>query len=198
MTRIQALACIDRLARGLPLVSTCGATSRELSHLGRRPNHYYVVDAMGLCPSIGVGLALALQDSAIPRVVVVEGDGGALMNPNALGSAAFLQPEKLILIVLDNGCYASTGGQRAPSQVIDIGRLAAGYGLRVVVAADPVALEAGLTRTLREPGPWLVHTRIAPGNQPGCAIIRDDPAVLTARFQAFLRGAPAAAQESGP
>ena len=62
---------------------------------------------MGLVSSIGLGIALRAE-----RIVVVfDGDGSLLMNPNALLEAAKEATKNLIIIGLDNGSYGSTGSQ---------------------------------------------------------------------------------------
>ncbi|MCE2464355.1 MAG: phosphonopyruvate decarboxylase, partial [Dehalococcoidia bacterium] len=77
--RIDALSTISSEFPSDPVVLTCGATSREMAHMDRRPNHLYVVDSMGLVSSIVLGLSLSLEKSQIGRCIGVEGDGGMLM-----------------------------------------------------------------------------------------------------------------------
>jgi len=68
--------------------------------------------AMGKGSSIGLGLALACPDR---RVIVWDGDGGLLMNLGSLITIADQAPKNLFHIVLDNGMYATTGGQPVPN-----------------------------------------------------------------------------------
>ena len=96
--RIDALQTISAEFAAEPVVFTCGSTSREMADLDRRANHLYVVDSMGLVSSILLGLSLGLQPAGhrpnpYRKVVGVEGDGGMLMNLNALTSIGYLQPE---------------------------------------------------------------------------------------------------------
>ena len=120
--RIDVLATIPKEFPDDPVVFTCGATSREMAHVDRRPNHLYVVDSMGIISSVVLGLSLSMEESSVTRVVGVEGDGGMLMNLNALSTIGYLQPKKLLLIVLDNESYASTGGQPTFTDRLDLGR----------------------------------------------------------------------------
>ena len=103
MKRLEALEVVDEAFAGCPLVSTVGATSRELASLGRRPSHLYLLDSMGLAPAVGAGLALALDRP----VGVVEGDGSLLMGFSILPTLAYLRPPRFTLIVLDNHEHAS-------------------------------------------------------------------------------------------
>jgi thiamine pyrophosphate-dependent acetolactate synthase large subunit-like protein len=67
---------------------------------------------MGLASSIGVGLAMARPDL---RVFVLDGDGSLLMNLGSLATIGLLQPANLVLVVMDNEEYATTGGQQTPT-----------------------------------------------------------------------------------
>ncbi len=67
---------------------------------------------MGLASSIGLGLALARPDL---RVFVLDGDGSLLMNLGSLATIGLLQPANLVLVVMDNEEYATTGGQETPT-----------------------------------------------------------------------------------
>jgi sulfopyruvate decarboxylase subunit beta len=185
MSRIETLRILYPFTENIPVISACGATSREWASLGRRPNHLYVVDTMGLTPSIALGVSLAIQDSNVKKCIALEGDGGVLMNPNALASAAYLDAEKWLLIILDNECFASTGGQRALSAKINVGSVAAGHGLKVLTVDNPQDLRTAIETSLEETRPIVIHVKIAPGNEP-TEFINDDPAVLSFQFSQTL------------
>src|SRR5262249_3415694 len=59
-----------------------------------------------------LGLAIARPDV---RVIVIDGDGSLLMNLGSLATIGLFQPPNLVLVVMDNGEYATTGGQRTPT-----------------------------------------------------------------------------------
>ena len=118
--RIDALRLISQRFPDDPVVFTCGATSREIASLERRENHLCVVDSMGLVSSITLGLGLGLEEFPERRVVGVEGDGGMLANLNSLATIGYLQPGNLLLIVLDNESYGSTGGQATFTTRLDL------------------------------------------------------------------------------
>jgi sulfopyruvate decarboxylase subunit beta len=185
MSRIEALRVLYPFTENIPVISTCGATSREWASLGRRPNHLYIVDSMGLSPSVALGVSLAIKDRDVKKCIALEGDGGILMNPNALASAAYLEPEKWLLIILDNECFASTGGQRALSGKINVGSVAAGYGLKVLTADNAQDFKNAVEIALEESRPVVIHAKITPGNEP-TDFINDDPAVLGFQFTQSL------------
>ena len=65
MERIEALSLISQQFPEDPVVFTCGATCREMAAAGRRENHLYVVDSMGLVSPIVLGLSLGLEQRSI-------------------------------------------------------------------------------------------------------------------------------------
>ncbi|HEY9391287.1 MAG TPA: thiamine pyrophosphate-dependent enzyme [Mycobacteriales bacterium] len=186
MRRIEALRVITSATADLPVVATCAATSRELAAVADRDNHLYLLDSMGLTSSVGTGLALGVADSAVEHVVVLDGDGSLLMNLNALATAGYLLPEALVLVILDNGSYASTAGLPTYSQTLDLGRIAEACGLRVARADDTAGLAAALTAAFAEPGPTVLHVRTEPGNAPDIPLLLVDPVVLADRFRRWL------------
>ena len=185
MDRIEALKLVSQEFPEEPVVFTCGATSREMAAADRRENHLYVVDSMGLVSSIVLGLSLGLAGKGDQRVVGVEGDGGMLMNLNALTTIGFLQPSNLLLIVLDNQSYASTGGQPTFTTRLDLAGVARSCGLKTWQASDLEELKQSLEESSRTPGPAFILGKIAPGNQQA-PLLLDDPVVLGDRFRRWL------------
>jgi thiamine pyrophosphate-dependent acetolactate synthase large subunit-like protein len=186
MKRIEALAVIAELAADLPVVATCAATSRELAAVEDRPNHLYLLDAMGLTTSVGTGVALALEGSSVSHAVTIDGDGSLLMNLGALSTAGFLAPDRLLVVLLDNGVYASTAGLPTHAGRIDLGAVAEACGLRVERTDNEAGLRSLLTAELDRPGPTLLHVRTEPGNTPGTPLLLIDPVVHGARFRTWL------------
>ena len=184
--RIDALQTISAEFAAEPVVFTCGSTSREMADLDRRTNHLYVVDSMGLVSSILLGLSLGLESAGHRKIVGVEGDGGMLMNLNALTSIGYLQPENLLLIVLDNQQYASTGGQATFTTHLDLADIAKSCRLKVWRADDIETLQQSLTEAAATAGPCFVHMKIAPGNAANIPLLLDDPVTLGHTFTQWL------------
>lgn len=196
MRRIEVLEAVCDRTADLPVVATCAATSRELAAVADRPNHLYLLDSMGLAGAVGIGVAMAVEDGPLGRVVVLEGDGGLLMSMNTLATIGYLRPAGLVMVLLDNGVYASTGdvptyADPDSNYQVDLGAVAAACGLTVHRAADLESFGTALDATLRDDGPHLVHARIAPGNASGTPLLLEDPVVLGRRFRAWLDGAAA-------
>ncbi len=183
--RIEALSLISSQLPDDPLVFTCGSTCREMAAADRRDNHLYVIDSMGLVASIVLGLSMGLEENPRRRVVGVEGDGGMLANLNALATIGYLQPRNLLLIVLDNQRYASTGGQYTFTTRLDLAAIAADCGLRTWKADDLETLKQSMAEAVNTTGPGFIHMKIAPGNTQ-VPLLLEDPVTLGDRFTKWL------------
>jgi len=187
LTRVEALQLIDAAFPRDPIVIMLGTASREMLQVtGLKENHLHVLDSMGLPPAIGLGLALGLEDSRFDKLVVIEGDGGLLMGFSTLATIGLLKPGKLLLIVLDNGTYAATGGQRTGASATDFAAVAraCGYDGRDVEGA--AALKDALAEACEAPGPRLLRVKIGPENLR-TAYFLEDPVVLGRSFMDFLK-----------
>lgn len=122
--------CIEALYSELEdrlVVTIMGACAQELYDLGDRPNFFYLQHAMGLAPSIGLGLAMNLPHE---KVVVLDGDGSVLMNMGGLATLARYRPPNLTHIIFDNGSLLSTGGfeSHTTAGITDLATIAEGAG----------------------------------------------------------------------
>ena len=75
------------------LLSTTGMISREVFVTGDRPGNFYMLGSMGLLSSFGLGLALMIPEQ---RVIILEGDGSAMMSLGNLPLIASAGPLNLI------------------------------------------------------------------------------------------------------
>ena len=112
MNRVEATRAIVDLAGQSPIVASLGHPAYDLFAAADRPENFYTWGSMGLASSIGLGLAMARPDL---RVFVLDGDGSLLMNLGSLATIGLLQPANLVLVVMDNQEYATTGGQPTPT-----------------------------------------------------------------------------------
>ena len=183
--RIEALSLISQQFPDDPVVFTCGATSREMAALERRDNHFLVVEAMGLVSPIVLGLSLGLEGDPQRRVVGVEGDGAMLTNLNALTTIGYLQPANLLLIILDNERYASTGGQYTFTSKLDLAAIAADCGLKTWKPDDLESLKQAMVEAATSTGPGFILMKIAPGNA-AVPLLLEDPVTLGDRFGRWL------------
>ncbi|HEX2093103.1 MAG TPA: thiamine pyrophosphate-dependent enzyme, partial [Longimicrobiaceae bacterium] len=112
-----------------PIVSTTGYMSRDLAAVGPRDHHFYMQGSMGFAPAIALGVSRACPGR---RVVVLDGDGALIMRLGTLATVGYAAPAGFVHIVADNGCYASTGGQRTAAANTSFPRVA-----RAPVPAPP-------------------------------------------------------------
>lgn len=128
MLRIEALETIYPRLEECVVVTIMGAVSAELQSLGHRPNFFYLLHAMGLASSMGLGIALSRPEL---KVVVLDGDGSVLMNLGGLTTMARYAPPNLVHVVFDNESLLSVGGfPTATSTGSDLAAIAAASGIR--------------------------------------------------------------------
>lgn len=175
----------DKAGEEAVIVGTTGYTNRELFAYRDSPNHLYIVGAMGGASSVALGLAAHLPDTR--KVVVLDGDGAALMRMEAMASIGHFRPSNLIHVLLDNRIHESTGGQGTLSNTIAFDRIAQACGYRRSLSIySPLALEQALNDAFLENGPTFVHVRIAPGTPTPLPRPTLKPYEVKARFMSFL------------
>jgi phosphonopyruvate decarboxylase len=184
--RIEVLRLLlERLPEAAAVIATTGKCGRELFTLADRPQQLYQVGSMGCAGAMGLGVALNI---ARP-VVVLDGDGAALMKLGALATIGACHPPNLVHVLLDNGVHDSTGGQATVSPQIDFATLAIACGYRRAAACDSLAgCAEALAHALASAGPWLIHVRIRPGSIDKLGRPAVTPPEVAARFRAFLKG----------
>ncbi len=183
--RIDVLEMIRRsVPDGAGLIATTGYCGRELYTIEDAPAHFYSVGAMGGASAIGLGAALI----STREIVVLDGDGAALMKLGNLATIGAEAPRNLTHVILDNGCHESTGGQLTVANGVDFAAIAAACGYRFTARADTAAGAARLlAEALAAPGPRLLHLRVAPSRVetlPRPAVTPDE---VARRFREYLR-----------
>ena len=165
------------------VVATTGKCGRELFTLDDREQHLYQVGSMGGAAGMGLGLAIST-----PRpVVVLDGDGAALMKLGTLATIGAYRPPNLIHILLDNGVHDSTGGQATVSPLVDFPGVALACGYPNAAGCDSLdGFEAAFKAASRSGGPSFLHVRIAPGSMAKLGRPTVPPHEVARRFKAFV------------
>ncbi len=180
-------AILERLLASAPdnaaIVASTGKCGRELFTLADRPQHLYQVGSMGCAGPMGLGVAL----NTVRPVIVLDGDGAALMKLGAMATIGAEGPDNLVHIILDNGVHDSTGGQPTVSPSVDFAgvALACGYA-GAALANDPDGFDEAFRAALANPGPHLIHVRIRPGSLDNLGRPTLSPRQVADRFRAFL------------
>ncbi len=123
--------------------------------------NFTFVKAMGQLAPYGLGLALAFPER---RVIVIDGDGGLLMNLGGLVTVASVRPRNLIHLTCSNGIYETSGSQAIPGRGrISFTGLARAAGYPVVHEVEDLGeWEMLVPRLLSAEGPVFVNLIVAP------------------------------------
>jgi thiamine pyrophosphate-dependent acetolactate synthase large subunit-like protein len=170
----------------LLVVTGLGSPTYDAAACGDHPLNFYLWGAMGSAAMIGLGLALAQPQQ---RVLVLTGDGEALMGMGSLATIGVKQPGNLAIVVLDNQHYGETGMQASHTQAgIDLVAVA-----KACRFADGLHLsdmgEASRVRDLVHGGrgPILVQARITSDPAPRVLPARDGHVIKLRFMEAVSR-----------
>jgi thiamine pyrophosphate-dependent acetolactate synthase large subunit-like protein len=123
MDRREAVKALLVDRKNLLVVTGLGSPSYDVFAAGDHDANFYLWGAMGGAVMVGLGLANAQPTRP---VVVITGDGEALMGLGSLLTVAVRKPPNLTIAVLDNGHFGETGMQLSHS----------GLGSRLEVIAE--------------------------------------------------------------
>ncbi len=194
MTRLDAThVVIKSLDAKTPVIASLGHPAYDLFTASDRPANFYTWGSMGLASSIGLGLAMAKPE--LP-VIVLDGDGSLLMNLGSLATIGWVRSERLVLIVLDNQEYATTGGQDTATKYgADLEAAARAMGVpKTATVRTTTELSEVLARTAHEPGPWTIVAKVsesAPTMKPplDCVFIKQRFMAANGNAEAATSGA---------
>ena len=181
MERINAIKTIANQIDDELVVCNIGFPSRELYQVKDSPNHFYMLGSMGMASSIGLGLAMAQER----KVIVFDGDGSVLMNLGSLVTIYNQAPENLILVVIDNECYGSTGSQCTYASTVDLGEVAQSIGFKNNFKFSGPA-QINFQPVLEAEGPVFVHLKVKAGNAD-VPIIDMTPEEIINRFMKEIK-----------
>jgi thiamine pyrophosphate-dependent acetolactate synthase large subunit-like protein len=186
MRREKAVEIIDAaVGKNALCIFSNGQIGREAYVFKDRKRNFYMLSSMGKTTSIGLGLALAKPER---RVVVVEGDGNALMGLDAFALVGYAKPKNLIHLVLDNKEHATTGGQESHTTRVDLREIARGAGYATVQSADTLNdLQAVIEKLDMTGGPHFILAMVEKGNADVSRKARHAPTLIRDRFMKAAR-----------
>lgn len=168
------------------VVTGLGAPAWDATAARDRDRTFPLWGGMGGAVVMGVGLALARPQD---RVLVLTGDGEALMGLGALSTAGAANPANLAVVVLDNERYGETGMQPTHTALrTDLAAVAAACGFATAYTVDGSTGAEGLRNRLW-PGPTLVVAKVSNEDVPLVLPPRDGP-LLKSRFRRAVLGEP--------
>jgi sulfopyruvate decarboxylase subunit beta len=154
MTRQEVLEIFARYRGDSPAITGPSFGGRILYTVDHRPATLYNME-LGYPTAMFLGLALCLPTE---RVFVIEGDGSMLAGLSVLTTIGRYRPRNLIVIVIDNRAYVTTGSvPSATAGGADLVAIAKGAGIeKAFRAADLSAFEQCMKRAIAEDGPFFI------------------------------------------
>jgi thiamine pyrophosphate-dependent acetolactate synthase large subunit-like protein len=107
MTQKEFLSSLLKDNQDAIIIGSLGTISYDMKDIPH-PNKIMIKGAMGCVMGVGLGYALNTDK----RVIVVIGDGSYLMKAGSVATIKRHNPSNLKVIILDNNCYKSCGGQK--------------------------------------------------------------------------------------
>lgn len=182
LERRAVVATLLRDPADLLIITGLGSATYDAGSAGDRPLNFYLWGAMGGAAMIGLGLALA---QPARRVLVLTGDGEALMGLGALATIAAVAPPNLAIAVLDNGRFGETGAQPSHTALgTNLAAAAAACGWRAtatITAEDELATLRSRLRT----EPLFAVIKVA-AIEPERFLPPRDGVLLQQRFRAAI------------
>jgi thiamine pyrophosphate-dependent acetolactate synthase large subunit-like protein len=174
---------VAKLKHEEAVIGGIGNTNFDLWSAGHRPQNFYMLGSMGLAIPIAFGVALAQPKR---HVIALEGDGSLLMQLGCLATIAAQRPKNLTMVIMDNGLYQITGGQRTPAAgTADYVAFARAAGLsKCAWAGDEDDFDKLIDAALADGGPSFIAARI--DDKPGVGTTDRDPVQIRERFMLGL------------
>jgi thiamine pyrophosphate-dependent acetolactate synthase large subunit-like protein len=177
----------EALPKNALVVTALGNASYLWAAMHHMPENFYIEDAMGLALPLAIGLAVAQSDR---KIVVVEGDGGVMMHMGVLVTLGAVAPKNLVVLLIQNGVHAASGGQVLTNPALDLAQLARAAGTaRTENVAAPDAFGTALRHAFAADGPHVLVLATEPDVDVVKPPIALDPIATKQRFMEAI-GAP--------
>ena len=175
---------VKNIKRDIGIVTTTGKTGRELFTINDNKQFFYQVGSMGCASAIGLGIALNNKK----KIIVIDGDGAALMKMGNFTTIGANQPLNLIHILLDNNVHDSTGQQLTNASTVDFTSVAISCGYKISYLVNNLnGFERSLKESLKKKGPIFINVKIKPGSINNLGRPTVSPNKVARRFQNFLK-----------
>jgi sulfopyruvate decarboxylase subunit beta len=154
--------------RGDAIVIPTGTSGRQwMSFTTNEKRDLSLGGAMGHTAAAALGVALSLPSE---KVVLFDAEGALLMNLGILATIAGMKPQNFYHFLLDNECYATTGGQPVPNaKEINYAGIAKEAGYAAAYHFENLEdFERNLGKILDEKGPVFIAIKVIPAieNEP--------------------------------
>jgi sulfopyruvate decarboxylase subunit beta len=154
--------------RGDAIVIPTGTSGRQWADFTNNEKRDLTLGgAMGQTTAAALGVALSLPSE---KVVLFDSEGALLMNLGILATISGMQPQNFYHFLLDNECYATTGGQPVPNaKQINYAGMAKEAGYAAAYRFEDLEdFERNMGKILNEKGPVFVAIKVIPAieNEP--------------------------------
>ncbi len=184
MKRADVLRDITPVIRDHLVVCNIGHPSQELHQIDDQPTNFYMLGTMGLCSSIGLGLALVQPKT----VIAIDGDGSVLTNLGTLPTIANNVADNYILLIIDNGAYGSTGDQPTyAGKKTSLAGMARAAGCENVIECRAEETRGALEAAIAARKMAVIVCKCASGSDK-VPVIAKDPVTIRDRFMAAVAG----------
>jgi thiamine pyrophosphate-dependent acetolactate synthase large subunit-like protein len=184
--RREVVAALLDQRGDLLVVAGLGSPAWDCTAAGDHPLTFPLWGGMGQAAMTGLGLALARPER---RVLVVTGDGEALMGLGSLATVGVQRPQNLTLVVLDNERYGETGMQAThTAHGVDLAGVARACAFAWTSTLREVDQIPGLRDEIHaRPGPGLAVVKVLPETLP-LVFPPKEGVILKDRFRRTLLG----------
>lgn len=137
-----------------------GSPCWDLANAGDVPENFYIWGAMGGAAMMGFGVARKQPEK---RVIVLTGDGEMLMGMGAFATIANHPVRNLAIVVLDNGRFGETGGQKTHTStgVTDLAGIAKASGIPTTATISKLSEVDELKKLVHKtPGPVVAVAKV--------------------------------------
>jgi len=148
--------------RGESIVIVTGTSGRSWLDVTTKPERDLSLQgAMGQTTSAALGFALSQPDE---RVVLFDSEGALLMNMGVLATIAGKKPNNFFHFLMDNECYATTGGQPVPNaQEINYAGMAREAGYAASYEFDNLEdFTNNIEQIMKQTGPVFIAMKMVP------------------------------------
>ena len=148
--------------RGESIVIVTGTSGSSWLDVTTKPERDLSLQgAMGQTTSAALGFALSQPDE---RVVLFDSEGALLMNMGVLATIAGKKPNNFFHFLMDNECYATTGGQPVPNaQEINYAGMAREAGYAASYEFDNLEdFTNNIEQIMKQTGPVFVAMKMVP------------------------------------
>lgn len=181
-------AVLGEVDQSTLIVCNIGDPCKELYAIADRPTNFYMLGSLGLASSIGLGLAMARQGRSKTKVVVIDGDGGVIMNMGSLATIGRCCPGNLVLVIVDNGVHGSTGDQpTAAAAGCDLAAVARGCSLDATFAETLQQFKRSFREALAAEAARVIHVKVST-EKPHTSIVPLSGVEIRDRFMGAING----------